>query len=77
MSVVPPSQFDSVPDRRGTGSLKWDVRPDPGLLPMWVADMDFPAPSAVIQALETRVQHGVFGYAIPPSGLESLVCAYV
>jgi len=73
----PTSDFHTVPERRGTASLKWDVRPDPDLLPMWVADMDFEAPPVVLEALRERVGHGVFGYAIPPLGLNDLVCHYV
>lgn len=58
--------FDTVTDRRGTGSLKWDV-PE-GELPMWVADMDFQTAPCVVRALENRVAHGVFGYSILPDG---------
>lgn len=60
-----------VPNRRATGSLKWDKRPD--LDPFWVADMDFQSPPEVIEALRSRVEHGVFGYAVPhPSLVETL-----
>ena len=69
--------FDCVPERRGSGSLKWDLRPDPDLLPMWVADMDFPGPPAVLDALQARVEHGVFGYTYPPAGLEDRIAEYV
>lgn len=57
--------YDTIPRRRGTGSIKWEMKPHPGaedLIPLWVADMDFPAPPAVIEALHQRVDHGVFGY---------------
>ena len=55
--------FDEITDRRGTQCAKWDsVAND--LLPMWVADMDFPAPPAVLKALRERVEHGIFGYGI-------------
>ena len=53
-------QFDMVPDRRESGSVKWEVGENE--LPMWVADMDFPTCPAVREALEARVAHGVFGY---------------
>lgn len=56
--------FDRIIDRRDTGSMKWDIG-DRELLPLWVADMDFTAPPAVIQALRERVDHGIFGYAAP------------
>lgn len=55
--------FDSSPDRRGTGSYKWDTYAD-GVIPMWVADMDFRTAPAIIDALRRRVDHGVFGYTL-------------
>lgn len=64
--------FDQSITRRHTGSLKWDRRPD--LIPLWVADMDFPSPPEVIEALQARVNHGVYGYALPhPSLIEALL----
>ncbi len=53
--------FDTVIDRRGTNSEKWDVAQNE--LPMWVADMDFKAAPEIILALEKRLKHGVFGYS--------------
>ena len=53
--------FDKLTDRRGSGSLKWDV--SEGELPMWVADMDFEAPPAVRRAIEGRAISGIYGYA--------------
>ncbi|MFT6238243.1 MAG: cystathionine beta-lyase, partial [Akkermansiaceae bacterium] len=65
------TNFDTPIARRGTGSLKWDRRAD--LDPFWVADMDFTSPPEVISAIRERVDHGVFGYAVPhPSLLETL-----
>ncbi len=52
--------FDHVPSRRGSDSVKWDIGANE--LPMWVADMDFPTCPAVREALESRVKHGIFGY---------------
>ena len=52
--------FDKLTNRLGTGSLKWDV--NEGQLPMWVADMDFETAPEIIQALQKRIEHGVFGY---------------
>jgi cysteine-S-conjugate beta-lyase len=53
-------------ERRGTGSCKWDDAPalygSPDVLPLWVADMDFPAPPAVLDALHRQLEHGVLGY---------------
>ena len=56
--------FDKVIDRRGTGSLKWDVPENE--LPMWVADMDFQTAPCIREALSARVEHGIFGYSIIP-----------
>ncbi len=60
---MPNNPFDELVNRRHTNSIKWDVGEDE--LPMWVADMDFKAPPWVIAALRKRVEHGVFGYAMP------------
>ena len=61
--------FDIPVDRHGTDSLKFDyaeaLHRSPDLLSLWVADMDFPAPTEVVEALERRVRHGVFGYTEP------------
>lgn len=56
------SIFDTAPDRRNSGSYKWDSATDADIIPLWVADMDFKTAPAVINALERRVNHGVFGY---------------
>ncbi len=56
------SNFDKIINRRGTGSYKWDSRHD--VLPLWVADMDFQTAPCIIEALENRVRHGVFGYTL-------------
>lgn len=54
--------FDTPVNRRHTGSLKWDTIPA-DVLPLWVADMDFPVAPAIQRALVDRVSHGIFGYA--------------
>lgn len=59
--------FDEAPDRRGSGSYKWDTARDPEVIPMWVADMDFCTAPAIIDALSRRVEHGVFGYTKVPA----------
>lgn len=64
--------FSRHVDRRGTDSLKWDLYPD-DVLPLWVADMDFPSPPAVIEAIQRRAAHGVFGYALPPESLSEAI----
>lgn len=53
--------FDSPINRHDTSSLKYD-KYEKGILPAWVADMDFYSPKCVIESLEKRVEHGVFGY---------------
>ena len=64
--------FDKIPNRRGTNSLKWDV--DRKELPMWVADMDFRVPQGVVDALKEYVEQGVFGYyKIPESYYEAFI----
>jgi len=68
------SEFDTVIPRRGTGSLKWDRRPD--LDPFWVADMDFASAPEIIKALQERVSHGVFGYPVPHDDLTGALLAY-
>ncbi len=53
--------FDTPIERRGTDCAKWDLFA-PDVLPMWVADMDFASPEPIMQAIQERVAHGVFGY---------------
>lgn len=57
--------FDRPSDRRGTDSQKWQKYAGREILPMWVADMDFEAAPAIVEALQRRVSHGIFGYARP------------
>ena len=59
-------RFDIPVNRAGTESVKWDGRADFGnadALPMWIADMDFRTADGILEALENRVRHGIFGYA--------------
>jgi cysteine-S-conjugate beta-lyase len=68
--------FDSPPERRGTDSQKWQKYAGRDILPLWVADMDFRSPPAVVEALHRRVDHGIFGYARPVrSTVEAVVGA--
>ena len=61
--------FDKLIDRHGTNCGKWEFmpvqNPNAGLstLPFWVADMDFPCPDGVIEALHERVDRRIFGTA--------------
>ena len=66
--------FDTVIDRRGTDSQKWQKYAGRDILPLWVADMDFLSPPAVIAAVQARAAHGIFGYARP---VKSSVDAFV
>ncbi len=65
--------FDSPVERRATASLKWDKYKNRDVIPLWVADMDFQAPPAVIKALQQRAAYGVFGYTIAPQELNEVV----
>lgn len=63
--------FDTVVPRRGSDSVKWDLRPD--VLPMWVADMDFRAAPCILKALQRKIDHGVFGYTHIPDSFHAAV----
>jgi cystathionine beta-lyase len=69
--------FENCPDRRGTGSLKWERYPGREVLPMWVADMDFKSAPEIIDALQERAAHGVFGYSIPPKSTVEAAINYL
>ncbi len=64
--------FNELPDRVCTESVKWHHYGE-DVLPMWVADMDFPSPEPVIQALQKRVAHGIYGYPCEPTDLRESV----
>ncbi len=67
--------FDTPINRRGTGCIKYDRRPE--LDPFWVADMDFPSAPPILEAVHQRVDHGIFGYAQPHDGLNEAVTDYL
>ena len=56
--------FDELVARRGTGCVKWDECPNDEVIPLWVADMDFKAAPAILDAVRKRAEHGVFGYTV-------------
>jgi cystathionine beta-lyase len=66
--------FDKLTDRRGSGCIKWDYPLPMGVklteeqrervIPLWVADMDFEAPQFIVDALQRRLDQGVFGYTM-------------
>ena len=64
--------LDQVINRRGTDSIKWARYPEE-VLPLWVADMDFPSPEPVIRALRQRLDHRVFGYSQPAPELKRVL----
>ncbi|WP_175578072.1 MalY/PatB family protein [Indiicoccus explosivorum] len=71
-------------DRRNTNSVKWDMLTEvygiedaSGILPMWVADMDFPIPQAVTDALKRRLEHPIFGYTYEGEELRSSVAGWL
>jgi cystathionine beta-lyase len=68
--------FGEIIERRGTDCAKWDL-PGEDMLPMWVADMDFQAPSEVREALLKAVEHGVFGYPYYRNSVQEAVADWV
>lgn len=60
------SKFEDIINRKGSSSVKWDLTKtvfgSDDVLPMWVADMDFLPPQDVLDALQDRLKHGIFGY---------------
>jgi cystathionine beta-lyase len=65
--------FDTFVDRSNSDSEKWSKFQGRDIIPLWVADMDFRSPPAVIEALHDRVGHGIFGYTHPPRELVEVV----
>lgn len=66
--------FDQMITRRHTNCVKWDEAEEEDIIPLWVADMDFPTAPCIINALRERVEHGVFGYThVPPSYYDSII----
>ena len=68
--------FDELISRRGTNSYKWDSAADAGVLPLWVADMDFRTAPAITEALARRVAHGIFGYTRVPEAYYNAVTGW-
>ena len=67
--------FDEVVPRRNSNCFKWDhdIYAKDKMLPMWVADMDFLSPPEIIDALQDRIKHGVFGYTFPSESLVNTI----
>lgn len=73
--------FDEIVERRNTDCLKYDFAVRRGLpegvLPLWVADMDFPTSSLILDALQERVAHGIFGYTETQENYTEIVAAWL
>ncbi|MED4204689.1 PatB family C-S lyase [Neobacillus mesonae] len=73
--------FNEKIDRLNTASVKWEATKEifgeTDLWPMWVADMDFKPPQAVIKAIKKRADHGVFGYTFIPESTKQAIAAWV
>jgi cystathionine beta-lyase len=69
--------FDTLVDRKNSDSYKWRKYQDRDIIPMWVADMDFASPPAVMETLHNRVAHGIFGYGAPDRQLQEAIIAHV
>lgn len=74
------SIFNKVHERRSSASVKWDMmnvvynlKDSTELLPMWVADMDFPPPAALTEALKTRLEHPIFGYTFADNDVKNSI----
>lgn len=66
--------FDELVERKNTNSYKWDEHDGLDIIPLWVADMDFKAAPCIINALQRRLDHGVFGYTfVPESYYEAVI----
>lgn len=70
------SKFDAIINRRDSDSVKWNHFGS-DVLPLWVADMDFPAPQAVLEALKHRLDHGLFGYSFPQESTINSICSWL
>lgn len=62
--------FDICCPRTGTGAMKYDCLAElfgnPNLIPLWIADMDFPTAPEIVEALAKRIQHPIYGYTAAP-----------
>ncbi|HIP29541.1 MAG TPA: putative C-S lyase [Sulfurospirillum arcachonense] len=69
--------FDKKVDRTRSHCEKWDRYKNQDVIPMWVADMDFKSPQCIIDALQARVEHGVFGYTSVDDGTNQAVVDFL
>ena len=68
--------FSRLTQRRHTNSYKWDSAPAADIIPLWVADMDFVTYPGIIETLQKRVAHGIFGYTRVPDSYYDSVCRW-
>lgn len=72
--------FDTIINRRGTNSIKYDFAYEKGksegLLPMWVADMDFSTPPEVLEDMQKTIAHGIFGYSEPKADYYNAIAGW-
>ena len=68
-----PFDFDTPIDRAGTWSTRWERHAGRDVIPLWVADTDFRAAPAILEAMAARLRHGVFGYSTPPPELRGAI----
>ena len=66
--------FDTIIPRQNTSSYKWDYIP--GVIPLWVADMDFKAAPCILDAIQKKIDHGVFGYTRTPDSYYNSVIGW-
>ncbi len=73
-----PYDFDSPANRRGTNCYKWDIdSPEQDIIPLWVADMDFQVAPKIVEAIQRRVNHHVYGYTrVPQSFYDAITNWY-
>ena len=68
--------FDKQIERHGTNSYKWDL-PEEGVIPMWVADMDFRTPDFIVNAIKKRLEHEIFGYTFDSDSYYNSIIEWV
>ncbi|GAA5818858.1 MAG: Pseudogene of pyridoxal phosphate-dependent aminotransferase [Methanobrevibacter sp. CfCl-M3] len=70
--------FDKIYDRKNTGCLKWDemkhIFGKDDLVPLWIADMDFPIAEPIKEAIKNRADHPFYGYTQAKESLLEAVC---
>ena len=68
--------FDRIIDRKESNAIKWDLFGE-GVLPLWVADMDFASPAEIISEIQARLDHPIFGYQSHDAELLSVICDWI